>query len=229
MNLSSIRTSLLFLVAFLGLSAISTAEDSATPLEYTRLDLTDGRKLKNVVIRSYDASRDRFLVIADRKAMTLAATLIPAPIAEQLKAAAPQTGTSVSTTTKSPDQPPRQTVPPRQSEPQTAPARPPRAQASAPDQAPAHRKVAVDHAENFYRYEFKVGSDAIRVQSIRIEASAATPVTGWAGRYRTQGTAHLEIFDTKGWSATRAKSTFEIITEEKPGEPILIIDFSRKT
>ncbi len=231
---AAIAVLLVSLVSLLAPIEASSTDTEATPLEYQRLDLTDGRKLRDVVIRSYDPAADRFLLVAQRKAMTIPAQLIPEPIAAKLKQAAPHSGGSVSSTPKSPSSPPS-THNVRQPAPAPTRPRPARPSDSAREQqtarasAEAHRTTAIEHAQTFYRYEFKAGSDAIRVQSVRIEAGAATPITGWENRYRTQGTAHLEIFDTKGWSATRARSTFEIVTEEKPNEPIAIIDFARKT
>ncbi len=93
----------------------------------------------------------------------------------------------------------------------------------------AHRAVAIERADSFYRFEFKIGSEAIRVESVKIETKAPEPVAGWSGRYRTRGTVHLLVFDTKGWSSNRATSTFEVVTERKSDGSIEAIDFTRKT
>ncbi len=234
LTIAAIAVSLASLVSMLAPVEASSTDTEATPLEYQRLDLTDGRRLRDVVIRSYDPAADRFLLVAQRKAMTIPARLIPEAIAAKLKQAAPQSGSSVSSTPKSPSSPPsthtaREPAPAPSRQQAARPSDSAREDQSARANAEAHRTAAIEHARTFYRYEFKAGSDAIRVQSVHIEAGAAKPITGWENRYRTQGTAHLEIFDTKGWSATRAKSTFEIVTEEKSNEPIAIIDFARKT
>lgn len=213
---------LLSLVAGLTLaSATFAAEDEKPPLEFKRLDLLDKRVLRDVVVRSYDASTDKLLIVASGKAMVVPARLVPAPFADQLRHNAPASGSTVSPGSNPPALPPA--APPRNDPPPPPPAE------TTSTNAAAHRAAAIDRALTFYRYEFKAGSDAMRVDSVKIDAGPATPVPGWSGRYRTQGKAYLELFDTKGWSATRAQSTFEITTEQKPGEAIAVIDFSRKS
>jgi hypothetical protein len=210
--------------ASLALLAAAFAEDDApTPLEFKRLDLLDGRKLRNVVVKSYDQNSGRVLLVADGKATTVPLGLIPPPFSEMLRKGAPASGASV--TTHPAGNPARAPSAPR-SPNQTASAAPP--DSSAVDTA-AHRAVALDRALTFYRYEFVAGSAAMRVDSVKIDAEPTKPVPGWSGRYRTIGKAYLELFDTKGWSATRAQSSFEIITEQKPNEPPAVIDFTRKS
>jgi hypothetical protein len=83
-------------VAFtLALTALAQT-DADVPLKFSRLDLTDGRKLKNVVVRSYDAKTEKLLVVADGKAMTIPISVVPPPFNQQLKGA-PASGSSVST------------------------------------------------------------------------------------------------------------------------------------
>jgi hypothetical protein len=218
---------LLPLLLVLGSVALTRAADDDKPiLEFKRLDLLDKRVLRDVVVRSYDARTDKLLVVAAGKAMTIPASAVPAPLADQLRQHAPSSGSTVSSGGNPPPQPPP--VRPSRHDHSPPASAPSRSDATAREDAAAHRAVAIDRARTFFRYEFKAGSDAIRVDSVKIDAGPATPVAGWSGRYRTQGTAYLEIFDTKGWSATRAQSTFEIITEQKPNEPPTVIDFSRK-
>jgi len=210
------------LFLFVGFVRLIAANDEKPVLEFERLDLADKRTLRQVVVRSYDASSDRFLVVASGKALNLPANLLPSALAEQLRRAAPASGNTVTSTPKSP--PPSNPHPPR-------PARESEASAAPSDTQTvlAHRTVAIDRVKTYYRYEFIAGSAAMRVDSVKIDAETTKPVPGWTGRYRTLGKAYLELFDTKGWSATRATSSFEVITEQKPDEPPVVIDFSRKS
>lgn len=208
-------------LSLLALGAL--AEPDPTPLEFTQLDLLDGRKLRNVVIKSYDQTTRRVLLISDKKAQTVPLALIPPPFSEMLRRGAPTSGGSVTTvpTTALPAGPIAPAITSRPDTPASTPVADP--------ELATHRAAALDRATTFYRYEFVAGSAAIRVQSVRLDAIHSQTVPGWPGRYRTSGKAYLELFDTKGWSATRAESTFEVITEQKPGEPLSVIDFSRKT
>lgn len=89
----SLRLALVFV--FGAIAALAARDD--VPLEFTRLDLKDGRKLKNVVVKSYDAASGKVLLIANKKAFTVSIDLIPLPFAEQLKVGAPAAGASVAT------------------------------------------------------------------------------------------------------------------------------------
>jgi len=55
------RLSLLFLSAALSGTPVADAAeaDGEVPLSFTRLELTDGRKLRNVVVKSYDAKSEK--------------------------------------------------------------------------------------------------------------------------------------------------------------------------
>src|SRR3954463_1984455 len=73
--------------AFAAVSLVRADED--VPLHFARLDLTDGRKLKNVVIKSYDAKSEKLLIVASGKAMTVPIRLLPPPYDQKLKSAPP--------------------------------------------------------------------------------------------------------------------------------------------
>jgi len=221
MKMSRLLSSFLSLVA-LAVTTRAADSDLNPVLSFARIDLVDRRVLRDVAVRAYDSGSDRFLVIASGKALTIPANLFPIRLAEQLRKDAPSSGASVSSTPNSPSsRPGNPSRPPRTANGTDAP--------TVDTDMVAHRAVALDRALTFYRYEFVAGSSAMRVDSVKIDAEPTRPVPGWSGRYRTLGKAYLELFDTKGWSATRAQSAFEIITEQKPNEPPTVIDFSRKS
>jgi hypothetical protein len=212
------------------------------PLNFARLDLLDGRKLKNVVVKSYDLKSERLLVIADGKAMMIPIASVPPPFNQQLKSA-PASGASVSTispaprpiisaadqyhmevTARVPQQAPVRVAPPRRAE---------RPRSGDPMLADAtlaqHQAAAHGRAQRYFRYEFQIGSNSISVTSLDFEVGVPAAVPGWTGRYCTNGKAFIEYFDSKGRSYQRTTSTFEITTEQKPGEALTVIDFSRKS
>jgi len=49
--------------------------------EFPRLDLMDGRTLKDVTVRSYDAETDKVLLLSEGKAYSIPARLVPPPFA----------------------------------------------------------------------------------------------------------------------------------------------------
>jgi hypothetical protein len=229
------RTSLLFVIALHSLQA------NDVPLRFSRLDLTDGRKLKDVVVKSYDAKSERLLLVAEGKAMMVPIGVVPPPYNEQLKAA-PASGGSVNTITP-PARPiasaaeqyqlqrsvpvpaQRVYVPQAVTSPRPAPVDPMLAQRN----LQGHQDAAHARAVRYYRYEHQMGSNSIIVQSVSLEVTAPTAVPGWTGRDRTDGKAYIEFFDSKGRSFQRTTSTFEVTTEQKPGEALQVVDFSRKS
>jgi hypothetical protein len=196
--------------------------DAVVPLRYEEITLTDGKKLKKVVIKSYDAKAEKLLVVASGKAVILPIGQVPEPLASRLKADAPQAGSS---TTSAPE---RKVVPsaaaPRPFYPQPAPV----VRQEQPENLGAHKDAALARARNYYRYEFPVGSDAARVTALSFEMDEPTAIPGWNNRYRTQGRALLEWFDSKGWSYKRTTSTFEVTTEKGSGSP-KVVDFAIKS
>lgn len=247
-----------FVLLFGALAAMAFA--AAEPqLEFPRLDLTDGRSLKNVVIKTYDPKSDRLLLIADGKAMMIPRLLVPAPFAEPMKQVR-RSGETANTISQ-PSSPP--TIAPaveqhQMAQPTPVPASANGSQVVQPTPAPrprasnntaarrattsqaiaqaqaieleAHRQIALDRARKYYRYEFRTGSDSALVMGVELELTPPKVVTGWEGRYCAEGKAHLEIYDSRGRSFQRRTSNFEVITERKTADnEIAVIDLTPKT
>jgi hypothetical protein len=214
-------------VLILGLLAQAVAKESPeneATMEFARLDLTDGRKLRKVVVKNYDAEKGRLLLVASGKAMTVSIDLVPEPFRTRLKDHAPKAGSSTSSM-PAPRQPTQPSAPPTRPPPVVT--RPAPAQ-DTEVQWEKHKSAALARARNFYRYEHKAGSDSIRVTAINFETDDPEAITGWEGRYRVQGRVLLEYFDSKGYSFNRTTDRFEVITEQKGRGSIKVIDFTRK-
>ena len=230
-------------VACLGGSALAQSSRKA-PLQIPRVELSDGREFTDVHVRFYDAKAEKVLVLTEGRAMTLPIALFPEQLHADLKSA-PPSGGSVSTTPVAPRPQPATiasaadqygteiavpTPAPQQNIVQPAP--PPRRQErpAAPEFSPIrHQFAARSRATRHYRYEYQAGSNSISVTALDFDFSPPEPIPGWDGRCRTEGKAYLEFYDSKGRSFQRATSTFEVVTEEKPGSPVKVIDFTRKS
>jgi len=208
---------------------LAAAQAADVPLRFDRIDLLDGRTLKQVEIKSYDAATGKLLLVADGSALVVPVDLIPAPFAARLKAAAPAAGSStaiVATRTVTPVPAPGpavQVVP--------MPAAPIGGRDPTADTErllARHKQAAEARALRFYRYEFPAGSSAITVTAVDLETGQPEPVEGWSGRYRTKGTARLEFYDSKGGSFSRSGGAFEVLTEQKPGEALKVVAFTPK-
>lgn len=230
-------------LALFTVAALTAAEPATTAIGSLRL--LDGRALNNVVVRSYDAQASKVLVLADGKMMLIPINLIPPPHAERILAETKRTAPeSVQTTpapqTPAPAQPGSSTTSPgvpvptpfqpsAPTRPAPAPTAPPASVATQADLRKAHQAAAAAHARRYYKYEYRTGSNAIAVTDSDIAFDKTEPVPGWANRYRTTGKVFLEIYDSVGGgSFRRSTSKFEILTEQKPGEDIEVVDFTRK-
>jgi hypothetical protein len=226
----------LCLVVEFGLLAAGTAiAADTTPTKFARIDLLDGRTLKNVELVSYDAATDKVLLVADQKAMLVPVNLIPAPFAARFKHDLPESGATSSIVANGAAVAPR----PSHATPAMQPVVNPRPTIVVPAPANAgiagggqtlarHKQVAEARAARYYRFEYKAGSDSIMVTGLQIETDQPELIEGWPERYRTQGRAFLEFYDSKGGSFSRATSRFEVLTEQKPGKPLTVVEFIPK-
>lgn len=212
------------------------------PLTFSRLELRDGRVLRRVVVKTYDAPSAKLLVVADGKALVIPIALLPSPLDEQLKKA-PASGGTVNIAAAPPSRPiassadqyavavPK-TAPPVIKHPPNRPApivivgQPPTIGASDLRQ---HQQTARSRAEQFYRYEYQVGSASSVVTSLNLEISVPQPIPGWDGRCRTEGKAFLNFYDSRGRSFQRTTSQFEVVTERSATHGLVVVDFNRKS
>ncbi len=204
-------------MVFLAVAANAPAGD--VPLKLQRLDLTDGRTLTNVVIKSYDAASNRLLLVADGTAMLIPVTLVPAPFGERLKASAPRAGSSMSVVATAPDAGPKPAPPGPAAAPPVA---------DEPPVVASHRQVAEERARRYFEFEYSAGSGAVSVTKLAIQTRPPEPVDGWPGRYRTRGRAWIEFFESKGRSFGRRDERFEVITEQKPDQSVAVVDFTTR-
>jgi hypothetical protein len=231
-------------ILFLALLGFAYAESALTPVG--RLVLRDGRILKNVVIRSYDAPSSKVLVLSEGRALLIPIDLLPGTYADKVRAI-PSTADLVQTTPipETSAQPPASpsgentanstpsvapatpAAPPSPAAPvQPAPVNP---RAEPIDPVEAHMIAATAHVRRYYKFEHRMGSNSIAVTDQDISIEETEPVPGWTGRYRTTGKVYLEIYDSiGGGSFRRAVRRFEILTEQKPGELIKVVDFTRR-
>ena len=203
------------------LTTVGRAADPA-PTKFTRIDLLDGRTLKNVELVSYDAAAAKVLLIADQKAMVVPLALIPQPFADRFKHELPESGASASVVPN----PPAAHLPAPAPAPAVAPA--PVPPAAVQPQLAAHKRAAEARAARYYRFEYKAGSDSIAVTALQLETDPPVAVDGWPGRYRIQGRAFMEFYDSVGRSFSRATSRFEVLTEQPPGKPVSVVEFTVK-
>ncbi len=215
---------------FLLTAVLAFADTTVAPVG--RLTLLDGRVLKNVVIRSYDAPSSKVLILSEGKALLIPITLIPPPYAESIREAAAKRSADLVQTTPVPA--PSAPAAPSSPSSETVVVKPSPAPiivtpAATIDPVEAHMNAATAHVRRYYKFEHRTGSNAISVTDSDIAVEETEPVEGWSNRYRTTGKVYLEVYDSVGGgSFRRSTAKFEVLTEQKPGELIKVVDFTRK-
>jgi hypothetical protein len=82
-------------------------------------------------------------------------------------------------------------------------------------EAERHKEVAKERAEDYFQFEYPLGSNAVRVTAVKFTVEETKWVEGWPGRYRTCGKAHVEFFDSATRTFGRVSRGLQIVTEEK--------------
>jgi hypothetical protein len=234
------------LLIFLLLTTLVQAGFTLTPIG--RLTLTNGRVLKQVVIRSYDTPSDKVLLLSEGKALLIPVELLPPVFAEKVKAdAARSTADLVQTSrVRTPEERAAALAElslaadtDNSTNGETTPATPAPSSPSspAPDGTFAestnpfkdHREAAMAYVRRYFKFRYPTGHNSTTVTDTDFDIEETKAVTGWTNRYRTVGKAYVEIYDSiGGGSFRRGSAKFEIVTEQKPGEEIKVIDFTRK-
>lgn len=210
------------LLLLLALTNLAFGEELS--LQFSRIDLSDGRTLKNVAIKTFDPSTNRVLLVADGKASMVPLSAFPAPVDKQISSTAPRSGSStmVAPVPPAPKAPPApQYVPTPSTDNADA--------AKLQREVYKHAETARAKANRYFRYQYNVGSGAVRVRSVDIDATDPEPISGWSGRFRTQGRANIEFFDSRGWSYSRATATYEVLTETKADGQVIASDLTVKS
>lgn len=246
--MSSLRSAS-FCAVILFLLLVAAPSAVASSLEFDRLDLTDGRKLRRVVVKTYDPTTDKLLIIADGKAMTIPRSLVPPPFRDQFKevtrsgatvttvpaAVAPVVAVAANADASS--SAPAPSVPSASRRTITVVLDPPRPKTSNQYMAAnqgidlnSHRDAALRRARNYFRFEFPLGSSSSIVSLGEIELTTPQLVPGWEGRCRTEGQVLLEIYDSRGRSFQRRTSRFEVVTERKADDDdIRVVELTPKS
>lgn len=193
------------------------------PLVYPRIDLTNGRILRQVEIHARNADTQKVFLLADGTAMFIPLALFPAAVQTAIQQDVPASGGTVSVVPS-----PEPVQVPSQPAPMIVQVAPAPAAPSEEQVVAAHRRLALAYAVRYFRYEYQVGSGYVRVDSVDCDATPTRPVSGRVGRYETAGTAYLEYFDSAGLSAGRAKCRFWVQTEEDPDQPLRVVRFEHR-
>lgn len=201
--------------------AVMSAHASLAADAIPRLALSDGRVLNQAIIRSFDATSGKVLIMTDGTAVLVPIGLLPAAEVEKARAASPSSHVSLVAE-------PKTAVSPSAPAPEK-PARP-AAPAETADPVKAHQEAAIAQVKRYYKFEYGSGRASSTVTDFDFEVEETKEVAGWFNRYRTKGKAYVEFYSgsLRRGSYSRETSLFEITTEQKPGEELKVIELTRK-
>ncbi len=86
-----------------------------------------------------------------------------------------------------------------------------------------------EKADNYFRYEDRLGSGYVAVRSLSIEMEEPEEFSGWTGRYTVKGKGHLEYYDSYrgSYSFSRANRSFIATVEIDQKGKAKVIGFDR--
>jgi len=188
-------------------------------LEFARLDLIDGRSLRNVVVKSFNPNAQTLFVVADHKAMTISLQLVPPAVRPMFSAV------RISAPTAAVSEMPRRKRPAPASthgDPEPTSTDPAAAQPSAG--AKEHAEFAQKYADEYYhtKHQFTMGSVSAVVIDVAVDD--CSPMQGWERQYRSQG--HVNVSYSNG---QQGRLTFEVLSKEADDHSLTLVQFIRKS
>ncbi len=189
-------------------------------LEFTRLDLTDGRRLNNVVVKSFNPSAQTLFVVADRTAMTIPLRLIPPAVRPMFQSVRLSGATSPTTAAPAPAP---VAIPQSQAESKASNTDTPAAETEPTIGAKEHTEFARRYADDYYRTKHQYGTGAVSAYVNDVVIDECAPMQGWDRQFRSQGHADVSI------AGHPTKLTFEVLSKEKDDHSLALVQFSRKS
>lgn len=91
-----------------------------------------------------------------------------------------------------------------------------------------HREFTRERLLDYFKYEYPIGTHAVKVTDAKISLDETLPVQGWANRFRSKGRAYIEYFDSTTRSFNRFHREFEAVTQ-KNDEGVITLDSLKVT
>lgn len=191
-------------------------------LHFERVNLSNGRVLKDAALTSFNRGSSLVYVLEDRKLKPYPRALFPgfvtARIDDRLKEYPAQTSSSQPAPRSHPRGEPS---PPSRSDPIGSPER------NAADRAAIEAAVAAkaeSAALRHFRYGPRTGSGYTTTTQSEVELDGPTPIPGWPGRYRVEGIAYYSYYDSVGTTYNNRRRGVEVIVEAKSPSRVKVLE-----
>lgn len=229
---------------FLAIVTVAWATPATVDLEVDTLTLKNGKVLRQVLIKSYDSSSGRVVLMVNKSITTTQLEMLPPEVIQQIKSLLPPEPTPEEKAKKAASDAAaasrREAAQRKKENAERQAAR--KAEQEANAQASAERNAeqneesalwavksaAKTKAYDYFRYEYNPGSGSVIVTSIRIQLDEPEPMSGWTGRYRAQGKALFNYYAGGGGSFNNTSRAFEVEVEKPARGSAKVVAFSLK-
>lgn len=218
---------IVLLVVLLGLGSGSTLHANAmVPLDFrfVRIDLANGRILKNAALTGFNRESELIYVMEDRKLKPYPAALFPGFVRDQIDA---RLAEYPDTSDESAAADRKDSTAPSAQKPEAT--RPPigSPEANAINQAEIEDAVmrkAETAALRHFRYGSRNGSGYSTMTNGDVDLDMPEAVPGWSNRYRVKGTVYFSLYDSVGETFSNRRRGVEVIVEAKSSRSIKVLE-----
>ncbi|GAB5560189.1 MAG: hypothetical protein SynsKO_18360 [Synoicihabitans sp.] len=204
--------------------AICATAQSMVPLDlnYARINLSNGRVLKQATLTGINRESDLIYVLEDRKLKPYPRKLFPTFVTDRVDdrlaefpadkpnsraiKASPKTPTAKSDASRAPIGSPER---------------------NAADRAAIEAAVAAKAetaARRHFRYGQRSGSGYTATTSSEVDLDSPVAIPGWPGRYRVKGVAYYSYYDSVGTTFHNRRRGVEVIVEAQSPSRVKVLE-----
>lgn len=191
-------------------------------LRFERVNLSNGRVLKDAALTSFNRDSNLVYVLEDRKLKPYPRALFPGFVTARIDDRLKEHPAPKPSRQPAPQSSPHgESPPPSKSNPIGSPER------NAADRAAIEAAVAAkaeSAARRHFRYGQRTGSGYTTTTESEVELDGPTPIPGWPGRYRVEGTAYYSYYDSVGSTFNNRRRGVEVIVEAKSPSRIKVLE-----
>lgn len=216
----ALRLALLALV----ITAITSQAQPTVPLDlrYERVNLANGRVLKNVAITSINRESGLVYVLEDRKLKPYPKALFPSFVTQRITSRLQEYPNPDSSRKRA-----TRLAPPTPRTPSPSPAPIGSPENNAAQRAAIESAVAAKAETAALRhigYGQRMGSGYTTTTQSEVDLDGPVAIPGWPGRYRVEGIAYYSYYDSVGTTFNNRRRGVEVILEAKSPRSVKVLE-----
>ncbi len=213
------RALLVLSVALAGAVASAVADHVPLNLRYHRINLANGRILKDVTLNSFNREAGLVYVYEDHQLKPYPRALFPGFVTDRIAARTAEQPAPAERATPTPEPAKAHPTPPADHD--TSPAAIAAREEALLDAVAAKARTA---ALNHLRYKIKTGSGYTTVTDADLELNPPEPVAGWSQRYRVRGDGYYSYYESVGGAFHRRSRGVEVLLEASTPGRIKVLE-----